>query len=98
MQNRSHSPYMIVHHKICRMTFILHECKQSVLTDNENDSGRRIILIILVVGIQKFATWPPACKIYCCRLVQLGLWETFNNKACENVIPTSLVLEGFPQA
>ena len=27
----------------------------SVVTDNESDSGRRIILIILVVGIQKFA-------------------------------------------
>ena len=25
------------------------------MMDNENDSGRRIILIILVVGIQKFA-------------------------------------------
>ena len=28
----------------------------SVVTDNGDDSGRRIILIILVVGIQKFAT------------------------------------------
>ena len=28
----------------------------SVVTDNGDDSGRRIILIILVVGIQKFAS------------------------------------------
>ena len=27
----------------------------SVMMENENDSGRRISLIILVVGIQKFA-------------------------------------------
>ena len=27
------------------------------MTENENDSGRRISLIILVVGIQKFAIW-----------------------------------------
>ena len=27
------------------------------MRDNENDSGCRIILIILVVGIQKFASW-----------------------------------------
>ena len=39
------------------MTLILRELQQSVMTDNEDDSGRRIILIILVVGIQKFASW-----------------------------------------
>ena len=38
------------------MTLILRELQQSVMTDNEKDSGRRIILIILVVGIQKFAS------------------------------------------
>ena len=31
----------------------------SVITENENDSGHRISLIILVVGIQKFAFWKP---------------------------------------
>ena len=46
---------MIVHHNICRMPLILRELQQSVMTDNESDSGRRIILIILVVRIQKFA-------------------------------------------
>ena len=30
-----------------------------VKTENEKDSGRRIILIILVVGIQKFAVGIP---------------------------------------
>ena len=30
-------------------------------------------------------------KIYYCRPVRLGLWETFNNKPCGNVIVTRLV-------
>ena len=31
------------------------------------------------------------CKIYYCRLVRLGLWETFHNKLSGNIIPRRLV-------
>ena len=31
-------------------------------------------------------------KIYYCRPVRLGLWETFHNKVCMNDIPTRLVV------
>ena len=31
------------------------------------------------------------CKIYFCRLVPLGLWETFHNKLSGNIIPKRLV-------
>ena len=30
-------------------------------------------------------------KIYYCRLVRLGLWETFHNRLCGNIIPRRLV-------
>ena len=31
------------------------------------------------------------CKIYYCRLVRLGLWETFHYKPCWNVFPTRIL-------
>ena len=57
MQNRSHSPYVTVYHKICRMVLIPREWQQKVMTENESYSSRRITLNILVVGIQQFALW-----------------------------------------
>ena len=42
-------------------------------------------IIIIIVNFGKLSWTLAGRKIYYCRLVRLGLWETFHNKPCGKV-------------